>query len=42
MSICCVLGMVNRQVDIAMAAEGIGLAGETAVLDGDALLAAGI
>lgn len=33
---------VNRHVEIAMAAEGIGFAGETSVMDSDPLLTSGI
>ncbi len=34
--------IINRYVDIAVAAEGVGFTGETSMLDGDTLLASGI
>ncbi|GJC06158.1 hypothetical protein KAM385_31870 [Aeromonas hydrophila] len=42
MPICCALGMVNRQVDITMASQGVSFTGETVVLNSDTLLASGI
>lgn len=38
----CLRSLINRNVDVSVAAQAIGFAGKSCVLDGNALLALGI